>query len=501
MKKTGLWISPTSFVEIGAGRGSLSAELATRDRVNYLSLGQWLPNPDPVLKKMYKDLSVYREVASDAHIRGCVRNRKAGVMALQWGLDRGRSRSRQAKIIEDLFARLPMQRIIGEVLDAPQYGYALLEVIWERSGDMWLPRDILGKPQEWFVFDTENRLRMRTVANYMGELLPDRKFLVPRQEATYDNPYGYPDLSSCFWPATFKKGGLKFWVTFCEKYGMPFAVGKTPRGTDKAENDRLADSLEDMVRDAIAVIPDDSSVEIIEAAGKAASSAIYRDLLQFCKNEISIVQLGHEGAAQSTPGKLGNDDTAMSVRKDIVNADKRIVEEAFNTLIGWIWEMNFSGDRPVFSMWEDADTDEKNSTRDKTLTDCGVKFTKAHFVKEYGFDEDEFDVGAVPTSPPTPILPGEGGTFAEGATQRVARTDQRAIDDLIAGIPDADLQAQAEAVLAPIIVMFSEAKSYEEIMASLVAQFPKMNTDSLGDLVARARFVANIWGRLNGRQS
>ena len=47
---------------------------------------------------------------------------------------------------------------------------------------------------------------------------------------------------------------------------MPHLIGKHPRGSTKEETNSLADMLEDMVQDAIAVIPDDSSIEIQEAS-------------------------------------------------------------------------------------------------------------------------------------------------------------------------------------------------------------------------------------------
>jgi hypothetical protein len=64
----------------------------------------------------------------------------------------------------------------------------------------------VGKPPEWFQFDNDNLLRFRAKdAGLEGEPVPLNKFVVPRQDATYDNPYGFPDLSMCFWPVTFKK--------------------------------------------------------------------------------------------------------------------------------------------------------------------------------------------------------------------------------------------------------------------------------------------------------
>jgi hypothetical protein len=30
-----------------------------------------------------------------------------------------------------------------------------MEILWEKSGNYILPKDVVGKPPEWFVFDDE----------------------------------------------------------------------------------------------------------------------------------------------------------------------------------------------------------------------------------------------------------------------------------------------------------------------------------------------------------
>ncbi|EKD68586.1 MAG: hypothetical protein ACD_47C00537G0001, partial [uncultured bacterium] len=120
---------------------------------------------------------------------------------------------------------------------------------------------MLGKPPEWFYFSQQNELLFRSKANITGEAIPPKKFLLPVHQWSYNNPYGMALLSSCFWPVTFKKGGLKFWVMFTEKYGMPFIIAKQPRGIGEDETTKILEMLDNMVQDAIAVIPDDTTLD------------------------------------------------------------------------------------------------------------------------------------------------------------------------------------------------------------------------------------------------
>ena len=410
--KKGIWIDRHTFVEFSnKTTSSLSQEIATRDRsIDFYSLGMYLPNPDPVLKKRGKDIKVYTELLVDGHLGGCVSSREAGVRSLEWEIDRGKSKSRQAKIITDLFTSLDMDRIISEILRAPLFGYQVMEVIWEKAGNYILPKDIVGKPQHWFTFYADdNSLRLLTKSNMItGEPVPEKKFLVARHQATYDNPYGFPALSRCFWPVTFKKGGVKFWVVFAEKYGMPFLWGKLPRGMDQKEYDNLADILENMVKDAIAVTPDDASVELLTTEGRA-NGDIYKGLIEECKTEISIAVLGQNLTTQVTGGSLAATEGHLTVRKDITDGDKKIVEQTFKELITWIYELNFSaGDMPVFSMYEEEDVDATLATRDGVLSrDCGVKFSPQYFQREYGFEDG--DIESVSLSGPQP----QGIAFSE----------------------------------------------------------------------------------------
>jgi phage gp29-like protein len=63
-----------------------------------------------------------------------------------------------------------------------------------------------------------------------------------------------------------------------------------------------------------------------------------------------------------------------------------------------------------------------------------------------------------------------------------------------------DLQAQAQDLVQPILALFAEAKSFDEVREALILQYPRMNTDALTEQIARAKFVADVWGRLNGNR-
>ena len=307
----------------------------------------------------------------------------------------------------------------------------------EKNGQV-LPEKVVAKPPEWFCFDDNNHLKFRTKENYFGEELPNRKFLCPQSNPSYENPYGERTLSRVFWPVTFKKGGMKFWVIFTEKYGMPHLIGKHPRGASREETETLADNLEQMIQDAIAVIPDDSSVEIQEA-NKSSSAEIYEKLIDKMNSEISKAILGQTLTTEiGSTGSYAASNTHMRVRQDIIDSDKKLVETTINQLIRWIYELNFASEEvPIFELYEKEDVDLVIAQRDKILSETGVQFTKNYFIKNYGLDDEDFevlDIGTIPSD----------SAFKEFKSIETEVLGQKQIEDLFDFIKESELPKQAQ---------------------------------------------------------
>lgn len=501
-----IYISPTEFVELTPQRAqrSLGQEIATRGRsLDFSAMGLYLPNPDPILKKQGKDLSIYKELRSDAQVRAEIIKRKAGALGRQWEIVAGESPEHVKDAVDVAFRRLDLHKVIGELLNATLYGYQPLEVMWQPVGSLVMPSAIIGKPPEWFVFSADNELRFRTKdSGPEGEELPARKFLLAQYDASYENPYGEPALSGCFWPVTFKRGGLKFWLMFTEKYGMPFITGRYRPGTSSREIDNLLDMLENMIQDAVAAIPDDSSVEIHEAAGKAASAEIYERLLDFCNAEISKSIVGQTLTTEvGAVGSYAAAKTHGDVLNDIVDGDARLAENTLNELIRWIVDINFGANvpAPTFSLYEPEDVDQEQAERDSTLSApmerSGLRFSREYYKKTYGLNDEDLE-DALPN--PSSMFP----NFSETPPETLAemKQEQAAVDDLAEGADNSTLlQEQAEALLKPVQKLIEEASSYEEVMTALAETYPKMNSTQLEERLARAMFVAEVYGRVNAQ--
>ena len=468
-----------------------STEIATRKRsINFYSLSSYLPDPDIVLRKQGKDMKVYNELLCDPHVFACIQSRKAGVLSLDWEINRGLDKDKNAELIEELLKKLDIYRLINDILDATSFGFQPIEIIWGKVGNLILPIELKAKPPEWFCFDDDNKLNFLTKENYYGEELAKYKFLCPQSNPSYENPYGERTLSRVFWSVTFKKGGLRFWVVFTEKYGIPHLIGKHPRGASKEETDELADMLEDMVQDAIAVIPDDSSVEIQEA-NKSSSAEIFEKLIDKMNAEISKAILGQTLTTEiGSTGSYAASNTHMAVRQDIVDSDKKLVEKTINQLIQWIYEINFSNaEIPVFEMFAPEDVDLTLAQRDKILYDTGVKFTKEYFIKTYGLEDEDFEIreDLPPVQPPQ---------FKQFKEEEVLVPGQAQIENLYKFISDEKLSEQAQSLLKPIISLIESCDSYEELEELLTEK--NLHSKKFEQDLQKAIFLCELQGRSDG---
>ncbi len=466
-----------------ATRTPLTDHLATRaNSIDFTALGMWLPNPDPILKAQGKDITTYRDMRFDALIGSCIERRKASVAALDHGLDRGQASSRVAKAVQAMLDALTMDTLIEQMHDAVFYGYQPMEVIWDYVGGLNTPAQVLAKPPEWFCFDSDNALRLRTRgAPVTGALVPDKKFLLPRKSPTYQNPYGFASLSMCYWPLLFKKGGVKFWLAFTEKFGSAFLQGKLPRTATEAERAALLQDLEDMIQNGVAVIPDDGSIAPIEAQGKSASADLYAQLVAYCSSEIAIALLGQNMTTQANSNKASSV-AGLEVTKDLRDGDAKIIAAAINELIRWFVDVNFGAVvAPVFSFWDQKEQDELQAKRDKSNYDAGARFTNAYWMRGYGYQEG--DLQPEPTAKlPKPIGP---AAFAEGSADPM----QTEVDAL-----QAAGQSAWDSLTNQLQALVDQATSTAELQRTLTDAYGGLETDQLVKLMAAAMALAELKG-------
>lgn len=247
-----------------------------------------------------------------------------------------------------------------------------------------------------------------------------------------------------------------------------------------------------MVQDAVAVIPDDSSVDIVEGQ-KTSSSTIYAELLMYCRSEISIALLGQNQTTEANSNKASAT-AGLEVTRDIRDADVSIIESAMNELIRWIVEVNTGSDiAPTFSMWEQSEVDEVQAKRDEILTRAGVVFKPAYWKRTYDLQDTDIEMEPPKPEPTEPAF-AEGDQFADASKM----VDAEPIDPIDTAIESemADWQPVMDDLIDPVQAAFDKALQDGLTAEQLIEQLPEllrnMKPEELQQRLAQAAFAARL---------
>ncbi len=379
-------------------RSILFNEFATRKHLKTLErIYKTLPDPDKILAENNYDYSILRDLLNDPHLMATVQQRKMQVMQMGWEVDYEHDEKIKERVLE-LFRQLPLGEIISDMLDAIFYGYAVSEITWKEKEKEIVPQSIVGKPQEWFIFDYENNLRLRKQVNgsYMfeeGELLPPYKFILTQHKPTFINPYGEKILSRCYWPIIFKRAGVEFWQMMMERFGMPYLIGRYPNTFTEEQKDEFLDQLKQMIEDNVTIFEENLGIELKENP-KYDVGQLYELLVNFHNKEISKAVLT---VTLTTEIENTGSYKAAEIHKEMLSylgiSDKKLVEKGLNKLIEYFCQLNFGNiPAPRIKLNKKEAVIEQSAERDKLLSEIGVKFSKEYFMKRYNLTDNDFNL-------------------------------------------------------------------------------------------------------------
>lgn len=472
----------------------LAKEVATRNVAEYITGLDYLPNPDTILKAQGGNIKVYREMI-DAHLDAVKNKRFAAITSRAWTIDGSKGDQNKAKFVEEYLWNIDLRNVISQMLEALGFGYAVHEIVWDAVstdlGVLILPTAIKDRKQEWFKFGNDGELLLQAKDSTRHEM-PDRKFLVTRNRPTTANPYGNATYSRCFWPLAFKKGGLKFWMLFVEKYGMPKAIGKVPPTATDDEQQKFLKMLAGLIRDAVAVIPQTGSVELLET--RLSGTNPHAEIIAWADKAMSKAWLGETLTTEQTNsgGTQAMATVHNDVRADLALDDAAMVESSINQLIRWIYEINWPNEKeiPWMNIILPEDLQEARLERDVKLTQLGVKFNAQYISDIYGIDEKYFEM--------TEVQP-QDGMFAEGPEKKpkVRNTSHELRKQVNAFTEHLADECEKVDFLAPIRELVENAKSLEEVRDKLIGCYAEMPMDNVAKEMEQAFLAADLAGRFS----
>lgn len=457
-----------------------------KDMNIYNSILGSLPNPDIVLQKLGLGISAYYDLDIDDQVSAALQLRKDNVRSMEWELKPSQTRPDIDEFVENVIKKWDMEKVVGEMLDAIPYGYSVMELIWlkDANGFKYIS-SVVGKPPHWFKFDTNNRLRfMGRKYGAEGKILSNSKFTTVQNYPTYINPYGNAVFKKCYWPVMFKKGGIKFFAKFVEKFGMIHLLGQIGKnGEDVNKNPtsteitNMTEALDGLYQDGVGAIPGSDEVLVI-AGNSQASSEIYKGFIEVCDKQIAKAILSHSSAVDSIAGALGNREQIVQSINIIRDSDAKLVTGNMNDIITKMVFENYGKvdevDIPTYQLIAKGQTSEIKAQAeiDTILKALGVNFTKDYIKKNYNLQDSDFTLSSGTATPTEPF-----NNFTNFTAQ----------DDI-----EAKLTETFQSTLQPIVDMISKGKTFDEIKTKILELNANLDTSDLEALIADVMAITQV---------
>lgn len=246
---------------------------------------------------------------------------------------------------------------------------------------------------------------------------------------------------------------MEFWVRFLEKFGSPWAIGKTD-----SDADELANEINAMLSGDTAVIDPDEKIELIHPSSNKGD---FDKLIDYCDSQINRAILGGNLTGNVSSGSLAATQVHNEIREDLANADRKILEYVLNRAIGYFKEVNGITDE-IYAMLKDEDDPRTDlATRDKTIYEMGYRPTKEYIEATYNITVEEVQQQETVTANKTPF---KAHLIANKTDTDEQKAAARAIlfDELVSSFLE-----NASLSKSNFIELLDKSESFEDLLDAL----------------------------------
>ncbi|WP_287128764.1 DUF935 domain-containing protein [Candidatus Cyanaurora vandensis] len=408
----------------------LNAEIATtRDGRDITRgyLGPILPPQDEILwQRSTGDLDLYEKVLDDAQVAALLQQRRLAVISRELEVIPGGPGAAEQKAadalkynLENLYPDVDQisdtswDQVTAQMHYGIFFGRSHAEIIWDRDGSEYVIKQVKPKNPRRFKFNQDLQLLLITQDTPLGIPLSQfpRKFWSFCSGAWHsDEPYGLALAHWLYWPTLFKRQGLKFFLVYLEKFGMPTPYGSFPPGTTQPEIKKLLSTLRAIMTDSGIVTPQGMDIKLLEAS--RSGSADYIGFQNLMDSYIAKLILGQMMTSEAVGGQY-KADVQNSVKKELVKADADLICSSFNAgPARWHTFYNYGESvKPprIYRRIQDEPDLKPLAERDKMIFDMGFRPTLQYVTDTYGGEWTEVQ----PTLDPT-ALPVDGQPLPTG---------------------------------------------------------------------------------------
>ena len=296
---------------------------------------------------------------------------------------------------------------------------------------------------------------------------------------------------------------------FLEIYGLPVRLGKYPEGATDKEKTTLLNAVLSIGHNAGGIIPRGMEIEFQNAASGQADPFVV--MMDWCERSMSKAILGgtltSQADGKSSTNALGNvhNEVRMEVRDSDVN---QLAATLTRDLIYPLFALNgksFQSPRRLprleFDTSEPEDVSQYAESLPK-LVGIGMQIpvTWVHEKLQIPQGDGTEPVLKVvaPAQPAVALSAQPQPGWAVLAAEQAA-SGQQTLDQQAAGVTPPQWDAIAEPLLAPIIKLIQQ-EGPDAVAVKLGDLFPHLDDTKLTELLTRALFVADMWGRVDAGQ-
>ena len=290
-----------------------------QDIKNYTDAKNMFLNVDNPKRFPYYNLLA--NIMVDLHLQSQINNRMLKSLSQPFVI-----KDLKGNLDQDLTDLLQNKKFIYQVnksiLETIYYGHSLGEFDYVNNDLVFnlVPRQNVNpvKGHIYLDYTDDKKIEYRTQKEYGSWLIE------------FGDPKSFGLLDGCVPHVLFKRFAQSCYSELCEIYGIPPRVLKT-NTQDRVMVARGEKMLKDMGSAAWFII--DENEEFSFAQGVSTNGDVYKGLMSFCNNELSMGISGTVVGQDTKNGSNSKEKTSISILQDLIDSDLSLIEQAWNSTI------------------------------------------------------------------------------------------------------------------------------------------------------------------------
>ncbi|MBA4136759.1 MAG: hypothetical protein C0518_05530 [Opitutus sp.] len=439
----------------------------------------------------------------DDMIKPCDGKRRRAVASLKWEIlpvDDSEQAKAHKEALEHFYNNLTafdglnemerggVRQLIKQMMTAVAMRYAVHEIIWQPGAPGGLTAQFKFLPLQFFENKT-GKLRFLLEDHATDGVDLDEHF----GEGNWMCNAGEGLMFAASIAYLFKTPtGLKAWVTFIEKFGVPGLHASTSAQKDSPEWDALVEAVSGFGEDLALVTNDGAKITPLEI--KSAGGSPHASLVDRMDRALSRLWMGGdlatmakgEGAVGSQPqsddlDKLQEDDTAGISDALQEYVDVQVIRQRFGDVAPLAY---FQLNPPAR-----VDIDRERAT-DEFLMGAGVPVGKKQLMQRYGRAEPAAgdELATPPASPALSLSNGLPNPFAARAANERTRFEQTFRADALKELSEAQAKALRPLVDRLNAILALPDDKIDGALEALKRDLPRLNREVLKDAQTQLAF-------------